>query len=302
MDKVNLLLSEKFPMYVEGLNMIQEAAFMSAKSMLIGGNNYILDGCLLDENNNVSNGYIVVNGEILPFVGGELKPRFSIVETRKTIHALGVEYPEAYTFRVAQFANNGAFNWSDFEPIQTNNQLYQLIKDITGDPAGTIKEWAGMVAKIPKNYMLCDGRELSITAYPELFDNLGTMYGGDGVNSFKLPNMQGLFSVGYDNSKNDYNQIGKTGGEEKHKLTADEIPAHNHTDNVYFNKLSARAGDIDATNTPSGLDPNTPDAEYRVGGMTTQQWKDATIKNVGEDKPHENRPPYIVVAKIIKVR
>lgn len=56
MDKVNLLSNDKFPMYREGLNMIQEAAFMAAKSMLIGGNNYILDGCNLDENNNVSSG------------------------------------------------------------------------------------------------------------------------------------------------------------------------------------------------------------------------------------------------------
>lgn len=294
MDKVNLLSNEKFPMYREGLNMIQEAAFMAAKSMLIGGNNYILDGCNLDENNNVSSGYIVVNGEILPFVGGKLNDRFSIVETRKTLNAFGVDYPEAYIFRVAQFTNNGAFNWSDFEPIQSNAQLYKLIKNITGDPVGVIKEFAGFVSKMPKDYMLCDGRDMSVAEYPELFEMLGTIYGGDGVNFFKLPNTGGRVSVGYTGA-GDYATQGNTGGAESVTLTVDQLANHKHI-------IPWGENPSTAWNPQWGYAPPPYNQAMRGSNSNDGDNSWAYSSDVGDNKPHENRMPYIVFAKIIKVK
>lgn len=41
----------------------------------------------------------------------------------------------------------------------------------------------------PSGYMLCDGRLLSIAQYSALFSLLGTQYGGDGVQTFALPNL-----------------------------------------------------------------------------------------------------------------
>ena len=42
------------------------------------------------------------------------------------------------------------------------------------------------------------------------------------------PDLRGRFLIGYNETKEDYNKIGKTGGTEFHKLTLDEIPGHNH--------------------------------------------------------------------------
>lgn len=304
MDKVNILNNDKFPMYREGLNMIQEAAFMAAKMALLGGDNYILQGCIDDGNGNVSSGLIVIDGEILPFAGGALKSHITIKETQQSVTAFAKEYPEAYTFRVAQFANNGEYSWSDFEQIQTNKELYKDIRDIKGDAPGTVKMWAGMIAKIPADYKLCDGSVLAINSYPELYDTLGISFGGDGQNSFNLPDLRGRFIVGYDSANPDYNAINrdKIGGAKEVTLTTDQLPAHDHTNGQYFNKLSARAADVDATNTPGSIDDKTPDAEYRVGGMTTPQWLEATIAKVGANKAHENRPPFFTLAYIIKVR
>lgn len=306
MNKVNFLNKDNFPLYSEGLAKLQNAIFQTANLALLGGQTYILSGCDESVINNVemiADGLVVINGETLELVGAAKKSKIAIREIRTPLSAFGVEYPESYITRYVEFSGTGEYNWSDFEKIPTNQELYTQIKNITGDPAGTIKEWAGFIARIPKDYMFCDGRELSVIEYAELYENIGTLYGGDGVNSFRIPDRRGRVSVGY-SGDGDYNSQGNTGGEEKHKLTTDELPKHNHTDHssTSFNKLSARAADVDATNTPSGVDAEVPDAEYRVAGMTSPQWAEATIKAVGDDEPHENRQPYIVQAHIIKVR
>lgn len=85
MDKVNILNKDNFPLYAEGVNIVQNAAFMAAMSSMISGNNYILSGCIENsERTSVSNGYIVINGEILPFAGGAIKDKIKILETKKT--------------------------------------------------------------------------------------------------------------------------------------------------------------------------------------------------------------------------
>lgn len=48
---------------------------------------------------------------------------------------------------------------------------------------------------IPNNYMLCDGRELSKTEYPQLFNAVGTIYGESADTlSFKIPDLRGCFT------------------------------------------------------------------------------------------------------------
>lgn len=302
MNKVNFLNKDNFPLYSEGLAKLQSAIFMTANLALLGGSNYILSGCIDDGKGNVSDGMVVINGEPLELVGAAKKEKIAIREVRTPLTAFGVEYPESYTTRYVEFSDNGEYEWVKFEPIPTNMQLYNQIKNIAGEPVGTIKFTAVFIGKIDKDYMLCDGRELSVNEYPELFDAIGTQFGGDGVNSFALPNIGGRTIMGY-TGNGDY-IMGKTGGAEFVELETKHLPNHNHTDHKdsLFNKLSARAADIDATNTPESIDGNTADQEYRVGGMSTPQWSEATIKSVGENVPHENRSPYISLPAIIKVR
>ena len=176
--------------------------------------------------------------------------------------------------------------------------------DITGDAPGTVKMWSGQVVKISSDYRLCDGSLLSVKEYPELFENLGVTFGGDGVSSFALPDIRGRFVVGYDVSKTDYNGISKDkiGGSEKVTLTEAQLPKHDHTNNSTFSKLSAKASDIDEQSSPGSIDPNNAGREYNVGSMSEQRWNEATIQTVGNGEAHENRPPYFVLAYIIKVR
>lgn len=301
MNKVNFLNKDNFPLYSEGLAKLQDTIFLTAQLALLGGANYILSGCIDDGKGNISDGMVVINGEILELVGAAKKDKITIREIRTPLTAFGVEYPESYTTRYVEFSNTGDLVWDDFEAIPTNQKLHEQIKNITGDPVSTVKEFAGFIDKIPKDYMLCDGRDMSVAEYPELFEYIGTIYGGDGVNSFKLPNAGGRVVVGYTGG-GDYDKQGNTGGKESVKLSTAELPEHDHTNSSIFNKLSARAADVSVIGTPSGIDEKSPEAEYNVGNMDASRWESATIQKVGGNKEHENRQPYIVFAKIIKVK
>lgn len=306
MNKINFFSGDKFPQYREALAKMQDMINLVSLLAGMGGKNFILSGCTIGDDGKTSDGYVVINGELLPFIGGDAKTKITIKETRQDVTAFNVIYPETYITRVAQFSDTGEFTWSEFEQIKSNVELYKLIKDIAGDKPATVKMWAGLVSQIPTDYLLCDGKELSINAYPELYAMLGVSFGGDGQNTFNLPDLRGRFVVGFDSANPDYNAINKDkiGGSKDVALETKHLPAHNHraVEDGVFNKLSARAADVDATNTPSGVDAQVPDAEYRVAGMTAGQWAQAEIKTVGENKPHENRPPYMVLAYIIKVK
>jgi len=43
---------------------------------------------------------------------------------------------------------------------------------------------------LPRGWMLCDGRILSVSQYTALFSLLGTAYGGNGTTTFALPNLK----------------------------------------------------------------------------------------------------------------
>lgn len=90
----------------------------------------------------------------------------------------------------------------------------------------------------------------------------------------------GKVLVGIDSADNDFNTIGKTGGEKTHTLTINEMPSHYH--NVNY-----------GSSAPLGLNSGSTGYKlnYEVGG-TQQIYASAT----GGDNPHNNLQPYQVVA------
>ena len=49
----------------------------------------------------------------------------------------------------------------------------------------------------PPDQLLCDGRILSTQQYPALFSLILNSYGGDGTETFALPNLLGLEPIPY---------------------------------------------------------------------------------------------------------
>lgn len=79
-------------------------------------------------------------------------------------------------------------------------------------------------------WMKCDGRSVSRTDYPELFNTIGTAFGADDSETFKLPDMRGrvMGCVGLGNGLTARSQ-GDIVGTETHQLSTNELPSHSHT-------------------------------------------------------------------------
>jgi microcystin-dependent protein len=60
---------------------------------------------------------------------------------------------------------------------------------------GCIKLFGGNFA--PQGYMICQGQLLSIANYDPLFTIIGTTFGGDGRETFALPNITPLKGANY---------------------------------------------------------------------------------------------------------
>lgn len=74
------------------------------------------------------------------------------------------------------------------------NKTLDSINTFTGVPVGTIVAFAG-TGSLPAGWLLCDGKNLSKTGFTELYKAIGNTWGESG-NTFKLPDLQGLFLRG----------------------------------------------------------------------------------------------------------
>lgn len=296
MNSINFFSGDKFPQYRQALAKMQDMINLVAGLAGMGGKNFILSGCEVDNNGNVSDGVIVLNGEIIPLKGAKVNiatAKITIKETRQDVNAFNVVYPETYINREAQFASNGEYNWSEFNKVPTNLELYNQVNNVVGVPVGAGLDWDGDIADIPQDYMLCDGRALLIEEYPILYKKLGIRWGGNGTTNFFLPNKGGRFSVGYTGT-GDYAQVGAIGGSEYVTLLVKHLAKHKHI-------------------MPWGENPTTawsPPWGYADGFIGNQRGSNGTDNDnawaysseVGENEAHENRPPFYVEGKIIKVR
>lgn len=92
---------------------------------------------------------------------------------------------------------------------------------------GEIRLWSA--AKIPTDWAACNGQTLSVATYEALFSLLGTKYGGDGVNTFGVPNLQGALPIGQGQGPGLTARVmAQTVGTTTVTLAQSELPAHNH--------------------------------------------------------------------------
>jgi microcystin-dependent protein len=92
---------------------------------------------------------------------------------------------------------------------------------------GEIRIFAGPYA--PVDWHVCDGAALSINTYQALFTLIGTTYGGDGVNTFKIPDLCGRIPIHRGTGVGlTARTLAQMAGTEQSTLTPDQIPAHNH--------------------------------------------------------------------------
>lgn len=153
---------------------------------------------------------------------------------------------------------------------------------------------------VPEGWALCNGQTLQVNQNELLFALIGTVYGGDGVNTFNLPDMRGRVPVSNGTSKTGVNYpLGQTGGTETVTLTGPNLGAHTHAVKVQstLGSLDAPTNAVWAGTTAAQFDkPGTPGTMVSMNAGTVS----ATGGNAqGGVSPHENMMPFQTLSFII---
>ena len=159
-------------------------------------------------------------------------------------------------------------------------------------PVGAICNYSG--DNIPNDYLLCDGSSLLRSAYPDLFNAIGTKYGSVDDLHFNLPDLRERVAVGK-SGNSPYNTLGNKGGETTHVLTIEEMPSHDHPITGAASSNSTLYMQNIASNFYANGSPT-------LGGTSsTWQWSKSIVAQ-GGNQAHNNMQPYMVLNYIIKAK
>jgi len=153
---------------------------------------------------------------------------------------------------------------------------------------GEIRIFAGNFA--PAGWMFCAGQLLPISENETLFQLIGTTYGGDGEETFALPDLQGRTPLHQGNGL----VLAEAAGVEEVTLTIQQIPSHNHPmlvslDNAGNGTFAGNVtGQVGATQIYREVPPASP---FGPNVMTA----------TGGSQPHTNIQPFLCVNFIISL-
>lgn len=236
-------------------------AMVSVAQGLVDKSSMVLIGIYGQGINSINN--IVEKYSIVPYGGRFPQP----VEYNTAIHGIQQSNVETLLRLLQGFPN-----------FDIKAYIDEKLGSMEGSsiPRGLIAMWNG--TQVPNGWALCNG---------QIVDDLQT------------PDLSGKFIVGWQSGNEDYNLIGNTGGQEKVTLATQEIPSHVHNfADAYF--IEAHSDLVGANGTQwignnlSGSNKTDRDNSYVC------LW-DHDTRATGGGQPHENRPPYYVLAYIIKL-
>jgi microcystin-dependent protein len=152
---------------------------------------------------------------------------------------------------------------------------------------GEIRMFGGNFA--PAGWAFCEGQLIPISENDALFNLIGTTYGGDGQETFALPNLAGRLPM----HQGGTHVLGEAAGVESVTLTTSQIPQHTHA--------------LVATTDP-GSSAN-PDGKVVANGQGAQLYIEDVASTVlpsqvspaGGSQPHDNLQPYLAIRFIISL-
>lgn len=329
--------ARNFPLDCETLDALQRDMAMVAMIGNVAGDRMILSGCEEQDDGSRSEGYVFVRtrecpeGEVLRWEGGPAGGGMYVKTEDVAVSAMGYEYPKAYTRRwLAPGVGVENFSWDDFREPKT---AAKVDKELTGlreelarmapAPLGVVEMWAG--SAVPEGYVLCDGRELRISDYPELYRAIGSTFNGavgaDGrvhatqAGHFRLPDLRGRFVAGQYGDDPEYELPGMAGGCKVQSLGVENIPAHHHEFKDYmmipngYNEVHETAwkfqkGGKEWWHTVGwdNVYGNPRRCDTADGNKQYLQWIMHDTDDTGAGTPIENRPPFYVLAYIMRIR
>ncbi|MCQ2359941.1 MAG: hypothetical protein MJ009_00470 [Paludibacteraceae bacterium] len=318
----------KFPLSTETLDFMQEQIKLLYGFVSLAGQNIIIR---MPSGN--TSGLVIVNGELLPLTGSA-NTYITITESSQSITFLGETINKARTTRTAQFtsysAGTNSYAFTSFASMRTNRQLQLDLESAKQHhtPKGTVIDWYGEASyeNIPYGWVPCGGfciestinlPQAEVLKWRNRYDGIEIYidsYRGSEyycvriteVNGMSIPDLSGRFVVGagLGEEEDEFREypnypLGDIGGAAYVKLTADEsgVPKHRH-----YAKLNGFTTQMVITEDSMYRQKGTT-GNFGKGNLASVEVEGKTYLNDSEDasQPHENRPPYYALYKLIKV-
>jgi microcystin-dependent protein len=158
---------------------------------------------------------------------------------------------------------------------------------------GEIRLFAGTFA--PLGWLSCEGQVLPISENDTLFQLIGTTYGGDGQETFQLPDLRGRVPVHQGTGPGLQPYVpGESFGVEEVTLMPQQLPSHGHS-------LLASAGGGAQSSPEGALLASAPTTARYTRATPDLELGAATVVPVGGSQPHDNRIPSLTIRYIISL-
>ncbi len=161
---------------------------------------------------------------------------------------------------------------------------------------GAVFLFAGNFA--PRGYAFCQGQLMSIAQNSALFSILGTTFGGDGQQTFGLPDLRGRAPIGAGQGPGlNPVQLGDIAGNSNVAILTSNLPPHNHLINVNTN--------LGSQSTPANNYPAVVSADGSTGigayetSATGNTLNPQAVTVTGSGVPINVQNPYLGLNYII---
>ncbi len=162
---------------------------------------------------------------------------------------------------------------------------------------GGSQPYIGMLLLVPYNFqplnwVFCDGRLLNIADNDALFALIGTTYGGDGVQTFGVPDLRGRSAIHAGTGGGlATHALGEQGGTENVTLSTLQMPGHTH--------LFRCTNQGQASSIPTNCVPASGPQVYGPAASGTLDVR--TVSSVGGNQQHNNIEPYVALNWIMSL-
>ena len=146
----------------------------------------------------------------------------------------------------------------------------------------------------PQGWAFCDGSLVAISDNSTLFNLIGTTYGGDGQNTFALPDLRSRVPIHMGAGSGLSNRVlGQNGGTETVTLATAQLPSHNH-----IALAQPQSGNQVA---PAGNDWAASTLNQYLAAAPNATMNAAALGPTGGSQPHENMLPFLTINFIISL-
>ena len=166
-------------------------------------------------------------------------------------------------------------------------------RTVSSDPQPGVDPYLGEIMWVPYNFeprgwAFCNGQLLKISEYSALFSLLGTTFGGDGRETFGLPDLRGRMTIHAGEGPGlQAHRLGQRGGVENVTLTRAQMPTHAHTVQTSSEQGAADEPELTILDTIGAFSSASPTGAVQV------------ISSEGGNQAHTNMPPYLNLHAVI---